>query len=188
MSRAEEHTYQELIRTVESREDLSPKQQEILDRWKFAHQKMSNDFMIGMPLEDEIMQKFGVSRNTARNDINDSSSYFITEEKIDRDLWRGRLAFWQLKGLALAFKNNNIRDFNSGIKNLYLIMGLDRKETRIDPKLFQQNIYNFFSDPTRLGITAVKESEVIQLIESIEGLSSVERTKLIKESDAYPDE
>jgi len=189
MSKEVEHVYQELIRTVESREELSPKQQEILERWQFANETMRNDFLIGMPLEDMIMEKFGVSRNTARNDISASGSYFLTDEKIDKDLWRGRLAFWQLKGLALAFKNDNMRDFNSGIKNLYLIMGLDRKESgKPDPKLFQQNVYNFFSDPTRLGITAVTEREVRELIQNIDGISPDERQQLIQDADAYPDE
>jgi hypothetical protein len=187
MSRESELTYQELVRTIEAREEMSPKQIEILERWKYAHKTMNDDFLIGMPLEDKIMEKFGVSRSTARKDILDSNSYFLTEDKIDKDLWRGRLAFWQLKGIALAYKNDNMRDFNSGIKNLYLIMGLDRKDTKLDPKLFQQNIYNFFSDPRRVGIKAVTEPEVLELIDEIEGISPSERERLIQEADGYPE-
>lgn len=188
MSREVELTYQELIRTIESRENLSPAQAVILERWKFAHKQMNDQFIIGMPLEDAIMKEFGVSRSTARNDISASNSYFLTEEKIDKDLWRGRLAFWQLKGIALAYKADNIRDFNSGIKNLYLIMGLDRKDTKVDPKLFQQNVYNFFSDPRRVGISAVTEHEVLAMIDKIEGITPSEREKLINDADAYPED
>lgn len=187
MSIEAERTYQELVLSFESKQ-VSPTQQIILDRWKFAHDAMRDDFLIGMPLENVMMDKFSISRTTARNDINASNSYFLTEEKVDRDLWRGRLAFWQLKGLALSFKNDNMRDFNSGIKNLYLIIGLDRKDVKVDPKLFQQNIFNFFSDPRRVGITAVTESEVRDLISQIDGISPLERQKLILDADAYPDE
>jgi hypothetical protein len=188
MSREVELTYQEMVRTIDSREQLSPAQQNILDRWKFCHKTMNDQFKIGMPLEDAIMEKFGVSRSTARNDISASNSYFLTDEKIDKDMWRGRLAFWQLKGISLAYKDSNVRDFNSGIKNLYLIMGLDRKDTKLDPKLFQQNVYNFFTDPRRVGITAVTEREVMELIDTIEGITPDEKQKLIQEADGYPDE
>lgn len=188
MSKEVERTYQELIRTIESREAISPTQQVILDRWIFAHKCMREDFIVGMPLEDKIMENFGVSRSTARNDISASNSYFLTNENIDKDLWRGRLVFWQLKGLALSYKANNMRDFNSGIKNLYLIIGLDRKDQKLDPKLLQQNVYNFFADPRRVGIKAVTESEVKDLIMQIDGISPLERKKLIEDADAYPDE
>ncbi len=188
MSREVELTYQEMIRTIDSREQLSPAQQNILDRWKFCHKTMNDKFLIGMPLEDAIIEKYNVSRSTARNDISASNSYFLTDEKVDKDMWRGRLAFWQLKGLKLAFDKDNLRDFNSGIKNLYLILGLDRKDTKLDPKLLQQNVYNFFSDPRRVGITAVTESEVMELINEIEGITPDEKQRLIKEADGYPDE
>lgn len=182
---SQEKTFRQLIRAYEADEskELTIKDESILERWRFAHTTMTADFKIGSALEEEIMSKFGVSRHTARKDIMAANKYFLTDDKIDKPFWRYILSVWQLKGISLAYKNDNMRDFNSGIKNLYLILGLDQSDGKLtDPKLFQQNIYNFFSDPQKLGIEPVSEAEIIQLIDSFKDINQSERLKLMADA------
>lgn len=178
----EDKAFRHLIRAYEADEskELTLKDEHILERWKFAHSTMATDFKIGSALEEAIMEKYGVSRHTARKDIMAANKYFLTEDRIDKPFWRYILSVWQLKGIALAYKADNVRDFNSGIKNLYLILGLDQPDSKVlDPKLFQKNIYNFFSDPRKLGIEPVSDKEIMELIDSFKDINQSERTKLM---------
>lgn len=182
----QDKAFRQLIKAYESDEstDLTTKDESIIKRWKFAHQTRTADFKIGSELEESIMDEFEVSRHTARKDIIAANKYFLTEDKIDKPFWRYILSTWQLKGLALAFESNNMRDFNSGIKNLYLILGLDQPDSKIlDPKLFQQNIYNFFSDPRKVGIEPVSEKELLDMIDGFKDITPAQRKKLIQDAE-----
>ena len=161
---------------------LTSNDKNIIARWRFAQDSMTAKFKIGPGLEDAIMQQFNVSRHTAKKDIAAAKTYFLTEDRIDRPFWRYILSVWQLKGISLAYHANNTRDFNAGIKNLFLILGLDRSDNTVDPKLFQQNIYNFFSDPGKIGIEPVTESEIVELIDSFQDITPSERKKLFKDA------
>ncbi len=182
----QDKAFRQLVKAYKTDEntDLTPKDESIVLRWQYAHQVRVSEFKIGSDLEESIMEKFGVSRHTARKDIVAANKYFLTEDKIDKPFWRYILSIWQLKGLALAYENNNIRDFNSGIKNLYLILGLDQPDSKIlDPKLFQKNIYNFFSDPRKVGIEPVPEHELIQIIDGFKDISPSQRKKLFQDAE-----
>jgi hypothetical protein len=182
----QDKAFRQLIKAYSSDEssELTPKDESIIERWRFTHQTRTAEFKIGSDLEEAIMEKFKVSRHTARKDIMAANKYFLTEDKIDKPFWRYILSIWQLKGLALAYENNNIRDFNSGIKNLYLILGLDQPDSKIlDPKLFQKNIYNFFSDPRKVGIEPVPEHELIQIIDGFKDISPSQRKKLFQDAE-----
>jgi hypothetical protein len=187
----EERAFRKLILAYESDEskELTVKDEAILDRWRFAHNVITNDFKIGSAAEEAIMAEFGVSRHTARKDMYNARQYFLTDDKIDKPFWRYILSIWQLKGIALAYQNDNIREFNSGIKNLYLIMGLDHPDSKLhDPKLFQQNIYNFFSDPKKVGIEPVTDKEIMDLINSFKDITESERTKLFADAQVEESE
>jgi hypothetical protein len=182
----QDKAFRQLIKAYESDEstNLTTKDESIIERWKFAHQTRTADFKIGSELEESIMEAFGVSRHTARKDIIAANKYFLTEDKIDKPFWRYILSIWQLKGLSLAYKNDNIRDFNSGIKNLYLILGLDQPDSKtLDPKLFQQNIYNFFSDPRKVGIEPVSEKELLEMIDGFKDITPSQRKKLMQDAE-----
>lgn len=182
----QDKAFLQLIRAYESDENthLTPKDESIIERWKHAHHTRTSDFKIGSELEESIMEKFGVSRHTARKDIMAANKYFLTEDRIDKPFWRYILSVWQLKGLALAYKNDNMRDFNSGIKNLYLILGLDQPDSKIlDPKLFQKNIYNFFSDPRKVGIEPVPEKELLEMIDGFKDITPSQRKKLLQDAE-----
>lgn len=180
----QDKAFRQLIKAYASDESaqLTPKDESILDRWKFAHHCRIAEFKIGADLEESIMEKFKVSRHTARKDIMAANRYFLTEDKIDKPFWRYVLSIWQLRGIALAYENDNMRDFNAGIKNLYLILGLDQPDSKIlDPKLFQQNVYNFFTDPKKIGIEPVSEKELMSIIDGFSDISPSQRKKLLQD-------
>lgn len=186
----EDKTYLELVNRFKTDSDLSPSDQQIMERWKFAHEVQKNQFKFGQELVDEIVDKFDVSQRTARYDIENAQKYFITEQDIDKTFWRGMLLQWQVKGLALSYANDKIKEFNAGIRNLYLILGLHKSGKGIDPKYLQKNIFNFYGDMKRLGLPEVKEEDIIQLVEEIiadENVSNDQKNKILKDAGVDTD-
>lgn len=158
----------------------------IMKRWNYAHELMVDDFIIGKDLEDKIIEKFGVSRNTAKLDIKNANDYFINETEILRniDFWRMLVFKWQLKALALAYKTNAIKEFNAGIKNIYLILGLDKASDGPDPEKFKDQINNFFSiNIEDFNIKQeIDETAVLEFINQIDGLNTADKLNILKDA------
>jgi|LSQX01.2.fsa_nt_gb hypothetical protein len=176
----ENQAFLELARKFKDDKPLSQMDLKIIDRWKAAHNLMVNEFMVGQDLEQALQDKYpDLSIRTIRYDIANARKFFITEEMIDKDFWRGMLLRWQLKGLHLCFKNDDTKEFNTGIRNLYLILGLHKRDRNISPGVMKQNIYNFFSDPQRAGLPQVEDADIIELVESFDEINSEQKQKIL---------
>jgi hypothetical protein len=159
--------------------------EKVLKRWKYAHEQMINHFRFGKDLQEALMDKFDIGAATARLDIQNANNFFLSQDDIlsNIDFYRMLLFKWQLKGVALAYKKNEIKEFNSGIKNLYLILGLNKAKDGMDPKLFKQQIVNnFHIDARKFSHVEVNESDVIEFIENIDELSPHEKAKLKRDA------
>lgn len=186
--KSEDKTFLELVNKFKSEkgEQLTEKDLVIVDRWKFAHSKMVDEFTHGEKLEQAIMKKYEVSRRTARYDIANAKKMFITEDMIDKSFWRGMLLQWQLKGLKMAFDKKAIKEFNAAIRNLYLITGLHKKQKALSPNFFKKNVYNFHSDHKKAGIPSdITDAEIVDFIDEIHtdiGLTEDQKHKLLKDA------
>jgi hypothetical protein len=186
----DDKVFLELTEKFKSDTKLTTKDMEVMERWKFAHDAQTNDFIMGKELEQNLMDRFGVSLRTARYDIANAKKFFITDQQIDKDYWRGLLLSWQIKGLKLAYEANKIKEFNAGIRNLYLILNLHKTDKLVNPKLLQQNVFNFFADPKRIGLPEICEAEIIELVEDMikdENVTPEQKNKILKDAGIHPD-
>lgn len=177
--------YLELVNKFKSDEKVTEADIRIMERWKFAYDSQVNDFLMGKDLEQAIIDKFNVSVRTAKYDVENSKKYFITEEMIDKTYWRGLLLRWQMKGLQLSYAKDQIKEFNAGIRNLYLILGLHKTGKNIDPKLLQQNTFNFFTESKRVGVPQIEEADIIELVEEIirdENVTKPQKEKILRDA------
>lgn len=164
---------------------VKPVNEKIFERWKHAHNLMVNEFKYGKELQDAIVDKFGVNPATAKLDIYNANEYFLSQDDIlmNADYYRMLLFKWQLKGVALAFRKNEVKEYNAGIKNLYLILGLNKASDGMDPKKFKTQIINHFHiDARKFNHIEFNDSEVIEFIDSIEELSPHEKVKLKRDA------
>ena len=183
--KTDDKAFLELINSYRDDKPLTEKDIKQMERWKFAHDEQVNNFKHGRDLVEAIMSKYNVSMSTAYNDIANSNKYFITEQMIDKDYWRGLLLRWQLKGLKLAYDNNKERDFNAAIRNLYLILGLHKKDNPITPGMLKESVFNFWTDVKKLGIPEVEEADIIELIEEVtldQNITSEQKQKLYRDA------
>ena len=162
---------------------IAPK--DILLRWNYAHDQITNHFKYGKELENLICQKFNVSAVTAKLDIKNAKQNFISEDEVlmNIDYYRMLLFNWQLKGVALAYKNDQIKEFNSGIKNLYMILGLNKAVDGPDPRNFKDQIVNHFHfDSKKFDYAKIDAEEVESFIDEIVELSAHEKLKLKRDA------
>ncbi len=185
----DDKTFLQLVERFKSDQKLTEADLNIMERWKFVHDSQINSFLVGKDLEQALIDKFDISIRTARYDIANSKKFFITEEMIDKDYWRGLLLRWQLKGLKLSFDNNNFKEFNTGIRNLYMILGLGKGDKNVNPKMLRQNVFNFYSDPKRIGLEEITEAEIIELVDEItaeEKLTPEQKAKILRDAGVQP--
>jgi hypothetical protein len=120
---------------------LSQKEQEQLDRWRFA----DNLIRKGDPMKTVVILlrgEYKCSLATAYNDIRDAKQFFGSMQKPEKEYWRGVLIEMGMETYRMAKKMNDPKAMAMTIRELKSITGVDKESADIpDLSKYEGNSY-----------------------------------------------
>lgn len=156
--------------------DLTPKQNEINKRWKFAFMMMENEGYLDRDIANAMVKEFDISKAHAYRDIKSAKALFGDVVNIDIKLERYFALQSAKQLLRVAKAKNDLKAWGTALSRIIEIAGINSDNVDADfyKKLEQHNVFINISDHDQ------------KLLEFINQSGSFDFSKLANEAEEIP--
>ena len=104
---------------------------EVMKRWDFAHDLLM-DHRTRMAVINQLVQKYGINKRTAQNDIEAAQQLFAFKGT-DRELAKGYMEQWGIELYNMCIAAGDFKAAQGQFRNLMKLHGLDRPDSEQVP-------------------------------------------------------